>query len=386
MDRELYLDTFKDLIDKLSSEIFQTPKIQSESDYFPDYLENKLSEYIEFYCDELKPILKKLVFGDAEINQIENIAHIFKDGLKQTVDYYYSGKIYEATSCIHKILNNHNFPSPNSGPNVILQENFNFFRARKHEEDRHFKNNDLFHISFESRHKVSSNRYSIPGFPALYLGDSCYVCWEEFDRYRLRNLWFSRISNQRELNVIQIEGVEHFLDHFEYINTAEELAWMDRTAPIYFYLITFPLTLSCTIKVKNPTGTFKPEYIIPQLLLQYVSQNPDIDGIRFPSSKIDYSKLKGFEGYNYVFPVKESAKSGYCKKLTETFYCTEPTSLEIEEIIYNKEYQVGMYIGGGSTSMKEIEIIDGEKISYDDTSFGRIERALAKKELKKIES
>ena len=38
---------------------------------------------------------------------------------------------------------------------------------------------------------VSTNRYSVPGFPALYLGDTTYVCWEEFNKFRIRDLWFS---------------------------------------------------------------------------------------------------------------------------------------------------------------------------------------------------
>lgn len=33
------------------------------------------------------------------------------------------------------------------------------------------------------------------------------------------------------------------------------------------YLIIWPLMAACSVRVKNTTNTFKPEYIIPQLLL-----------------------------------------------------------------------------------------------------------------------
>jgi len=41
---------------------------------------------------------------------------------------------------------------------------------------------DLFHIPFEERHKVATQRYSIPGLPCLYLSGSLYTCWEEMGR------------------------------------------------------------------------------------------------------------------------------------------------------------------------------------------------------------
>ncbi len=41
---------------------------------------------------------------------------------------------------------------------------------------------DLFHIPFKLRHKVASQRFSIPGIPCLYTAGSTYTCWEEIGR------------------------------------------------------------------------------------------------------------------------------------------------------------------------------------------------------------
>lgn len=38
---------------------------------------------------------------------------------------------------------------------------------------------EMFHVPFELRHKVASQRYSIPGLPSLYLGGSLSACWVE---------------------------------------------------------------------------------------------------------------------------------------------------------------------------------------------------------------
>jgi hypothetical protein len=134
------------------------------------------------------------------------------------------------------------------------------------------------------------------------------------------------------------------------------------------------LAIACSIKVKFPFGNFKPEYIIPQLLLQYISKKDGIDGLKFPSTRIDYSKLTQVKGYNYVFPVKTIDRVGFCKVLKQTFHCTEPTSLELEEIINNP---IGIsHSSGPLHDGREIELINGIKSKYSRTSFGKIEYRL----------
>lgn len=48
----------------------------------------------------------------------------------------------------------------------------------------------------------------------------------------------------------------------------------------------WPLIAACSIKVKHREDSFKPEYIVPQLLLQWIRNNQEIDGIRFSSTHI----------------------------------------------------------------------------------------------------
>jgi len=50
----------------------------------------------------------------------------------------------------------------------------------------------------------------------------------------------------------------------------------------------WPLVLACSVKVKNIEDDFKPEYIIPQLLLQWVRERDDIDGISYQTTHIDF--------------------------------------------------------------------------------------------------
>ncbi|MFH4351795.1 hypothetical protein WAJ70_22165, partial [Acinetobacter baumannii] len=53
------------------------------------------------------------------------------------------------------------------------------------------------------------------------------------------------------------------------------------------YLIIWPLMAACSVRVKNTTNTFKPEYIIPQLLLQFIRYDEFFDGVSYFSTKVD---------------------------------------------------------------------------------------------------
>lgn len=347
---------------------FEAPLTQKFDTYFPDFLGSALDKYVAFYKSHLvQHIDLKVPFDSGKMDIVISKIEFFSSEIKKTVDLFYQGKIFEATETFNKSLESILFDENQALTTIPL--NTNFYRARVSGE-KHLTKADLFHIKFELRHIVSTNRYSVPGFPALYLGESTYVCWDEFNRHKLRDLWFARLTNTRELKIIQIQRVEDFLRELNSINQDFQLTFLLR------YLITFPLTIACSIKVKFPTGNFKPEYIIPQLLLQYISKNEIIDGIKFLSTKVDYSKLYDVDAYNFVFPVKTIDKKGFCNVLSELFHSTEPTSLELEEIIYNPTTHP-MVIGGASLSdTRQIELVEGQKSYYSTTSFGKIETSL----------
>lgn len=372
-----FYDHFKDIIPHIKPKDFQSPLVQTTDGYFPDFFTQQLNNYVDYYKNNLvQHIDTKVPFGstnkDIVIGKIESLSK----ALIKTLELFYLGKIHEATSTFNLSLDGILFDEIQAISSIKVGTNF--YRARKN-ENKHFVKSDLFHIKFELRHIVSTNRYSVPGFPALYLGDSTYVCWEEFDKHKLRDLWFTRLTNVKELNLIQIQRIEDFLLELNTINHHFCLTFLLR------YLITFPLTIACSIKVKFPNGNFKPEYIIPQLLLQYISKNDKIDGIKFPSTKVDYIKLSGVAAYNYVFPVKKIEKIGFCSKLIDTFHSTEPTSLELEEIIYNPTtHPVFLSESGLSSDKRYIELVEKQQSYYLTTSFGKIENSLKQKKAEKL--
>ena len=55
-------------------------------------------------------------------------------------------------------------------------------RVGKNGYEEFTSNEEMSHIPFQFNHKVGNERYSMSGFPSLYLGSSVYVCWEEMRR------------------------------------------------------------------------------------------------------------------------------------------------------------------------------------------------------------
>lgn len=364
------------IIDQIDIEDFKIPIIQNEKDYFPDLLESHFTSYINLYEKKFLPVVDEgLNFSsknkDVIISKIKSLC----SSIIKSIEYFYSGEILKATQEFNEGLDKIFFKDL-ADINFVtnIPEKTKFYRARKNENKR-LNRADLFHINFESRHIVSTNRYSIPGFPALYLGDSTYICWEEFDQPELKTLNFSLFQNTRPLKIIQLQRIEDLLTQLTKDNNEQ--------IPILLtYFTFFPLTIACSIKVKHSLGNFKPEYIIPQLLLQYISDNKDFDGLKFPSSKVDYSKLHQMSTYNFVFPVRVIKKDGFCEQLCETFYCTQPTSLNLEEIVRNP---VGSTFGmSAPADERRIELIEDIQSPYSGTSFGKLEYYLSGREIKKI--
>jgi hypothetical protein len=67
--------------------------------------------------------------------------------------------------------------------------------------------------------------------------------------------------------------VAYCLTSRQYYNT--------RNRPVYdlvvAHAVCWPLIAACSIKVKNPGANFKPEYVVPQLILQWITDETRID-------------------------------------------------------------------------------------------------------------
>lgn len=367
------------MLDNIDLHFFTTPIEQESNAYFPDFLKSKLGEWLHWYSQNLRPIVDDAAnWKNNEKDVLYNRLTGLINGINEAVEDYYAGRVFEATRVFNNAMDEMLYGYSGFHQVLTIAPGNTFYRARKKEPRKHFTRADLFHVPFEHRYLIRTNRYSIPGLPALYVGDTTYACWEEFDQPDINELWVSRYENRHELNVIELLRYEDFKTRFDKIT---KTAQNNKNALLYRYIATFPLNIACTIKVRLKDAAFKPEYIIPQLLLQYVEDHK-IDGIKYPSTKADYKRLSHVSAYNYVFPVKTIKKKGYCDKLLGAFKSTAPTSLEWEALKYNASNLRPITPNGNSN--EKIEFIDGEQSPYYSTAFGRLEAYLQSAE-KKLE-
>ena len=207
-----------------------------------------------------------------------------------------------------------------------MQENLRYaYRIQKSNADS-LESGRLFHIPFEMRDKVATQRYSIPGLPSLYLGGSFFVCWCEYGQPELDNIHLSRFEAVDDLRIInfglhprRIAGLAAtMLDNG---NINESVA-----AFVVAQTIAWPLIASCSIQVPVPTVSFKAEYIVPQVVLQWVRVQEEFDGIRYFSTHVNDILNDPVGQVNYVFPVQNPREHGYCDVLRSKFQLSDPYS------------------------------------------------------------
>ncbi len=253
------------------------------------------------------------------------------------------------------------------GNGASMREFERLYRIRQVERVGYLDNFDreaLFHMPFELRHKVSSNRYSISGLPCLYLGGSLWVCWEELQRPEFHSLQVARFRYAEPVNLLDF-GFRP--DTIGRLRRSKSRLFDDAT--VASYLICWPLVAACSVRVFYPGASFKPEYIVPQLLLQYLRNETSLDGLRYFSTRIDQHEHSPWAAMNYVFPVQKQAPNGLCPKLRDKFRLTAPATWSTLEKV--APVNVSMELDGW-----EIRVTEDLGVPYFDTEFFKCEHKL----------
>jgi len=228
--------------------------------------------------------------------------------------------IFFSSSCEYSLFNSYE-----------VNCNTFFFRMRSTENNYLFSKEEIFHIPFQERHKTSNQRFSLTGYPCLYLGKSIYGCWEELNRPKFETSNTSGLKNTRPLNLLDLRMPND-------LNDVKD-----------FYRL--PFIIASSINVQHPEYPFKPEYIISQGILHSIIthnnskiNSNNFDGIIYYSSKINsnqrlFDDLDLFE--NIIVPTVNNIKNprqeqifqdGYCPVLCNTFKITKPISFNIFQL------------------------------------------------------
>ncbi|GAB2494264.1 RES domain-containing protein [Algoriphagus taiwanensis] len=315
----------------------EIPKINSDSDYF-DCLRTGLEKYVDFidHLFSIKRFQEIHVFKYPE-NSLVNLQKDIKqicNSIIEVLKLYLDGRILKSNNLFsEKLIPLYNVDRFHS---LTFLEGKKFYRIvelDRNEVNKEINELRLFHPPFHLRSKISSCRFSINGFPTLYLGESLDICAKEVGINLEKNYAGVLLLLKRPIKVIQFLSPKDFSSNY----LQDELS----LHKIPNYLFSFPLIVSSLIRCYKDGDSFKPEYIIPQMVLSYIRDHKNFDGIMFPSTRAVGFPEK-FGKYNFALPVKSFAKEGYCKDLLSCFTISKP---ELITATFNslKAYEEELY-------------------------------------------
>lgn len=306
-----------------------------KKEYFSIYRYKTLSECLNHYVmvfgeygniPEFKPIYYNL---QRIVNQLLEAEEFFKLGFIGRCYNNIFSLLFDKDGLLYSnlIVNKNNIrPCPV------------FYRMREMDTFYLLKKEEMLHIPFNKRDKVGNQRFSLSGFPCLYLGSSAYLCWEELNRPNHLKANVSAFIAEKDIRFIDLT----FPDRLEKEIDVYKLA----------------LVFACSLKRQTVNHRiFKEEYIIPQALLHslmeynYNNGQNTIDGILYISTcyKTEcaiFDDIKLF--YNLVIPTQQyksksvDLEKEYCEELCSLFQYTEPISinqLQINQPAFIRRYR-----------------------------------------------
>ncbi len=288
--------------------------IKQKSGNFRKNLTNELNRYVDYLSCNF--VDKDFLLKDNELLEKVKVLVI---SIEKTISEYLNGDVSAYTTIfdtLTKELNRDLYQK------LLILPGKVFFRLSPFDTSKELYKERIFHVPFEDRHIVNDQRFSISGYPSLYFGEELMGCFKELginiDKSNLNEYIGSVFVNKRPIKCIKLYRPEDFYQRY---GDGKSLG------NINGYLTLFPLLIGSLFEVYHKDGNFKPEYILPQILMSYIKKNGKIDGIMYPSTRIDYAKIKGWPPYNYAFPAQVPSEIGYCKNLTDKFFWTNPVVL-----------------------------------------------------------
>lgn len=210
---------------------------------------------------------------------------------------------------------------------------YNFYRVRSAPNSAIEKDaNEMFHIPSQKRQLASNERFSLCGFPSLYLSTMQQLAWQECgyppEYYCSEYQYLPSDDSQDDWKIIALCAPKEIRNRFlaTYYNDFD--LWL---SIVERCLKTYPLILSCSFANASGKAPFKQEYIIPQMLMQWVHRNKDkYNGISYFSCIDMRSEQSVWNAYNLVLPaLPPYDDDGLSLALKEHFNWSMPTYVHV---------------------------------------------------------
>ena len=364
------MDKYK-WLNKLEYKKFVTPFIIERDDQYFDDLRLKyqslISQMEEYQADD----------------EMLKIARLYVDNIIRSIELYYRGDIgksQEIMDCLLDDCLNDSIAVSNINNSIAFSEighlddmEVQFYRARLNDNVTDFNAKNMLHIPFNKRGIIKSERFSIPGLPCLYLGNTSYVCWLEMNMpadFRF-NVSPIRLDNTQKVLNLTV-GIRDFFDVIQDETMKEE----DKENYIFSMLKLLILAIATSYKVKDGNRSFKSEYIISQMIM-LSCKNRGLDGITYFSKCVSDEIFARVVGINVVLFAKYNGESEYsdiCNHLevddSFNFAMFKQLLLPARQRHYNLRIDRSPYIQAIGTFDRHFSYLDTEFYEFDKFLFG----------------
>lgn len=312
------MDMIRTLLKKLSD---QLPVDYEKTECFYYLAKDKLSEFEtelkSLDSTDMSDFLKQAEELECSptSESFINLIHKIKNTCLEILQYAYRGQILEATTLLDKLLSVPKYTDYKLSDwyfnymSSAFENSVNLYRCVDFSDDEEDPK-DCNHVPFQLRGSASNVRFNLLGYPCLYLCSSLECAQKELGNVAERKVrWYGEFRPKRQLCLLDFTLPSD--------ETIDNMSVYD----MFCFLVTYPLRLLCSYKMKDNDASFNEEYTFSQLFLHTMFLNkkneyPGFDGI-------SYSSMYDRKCVNYVFPAlyyaKEPPTEGHSQHILDMF-------------------------------------------------------------------
>lgn len=256
------------IIDAIDPNLYAPFEVDKDTDYYLDLR------------DRYKELLNSAKNAGADDESIEIITK-FKERILLALRDFYKGNEVPAHQRIKNLVkdcigDSFAVTTVNYSPAFpgTAGSELQLFRGRLG-NPRGYEAKEMLHLPYSKRGLTGNYRFSIPGVPSLYLGNSSYACWMELDR-----------PSETHFNVspVLLDGSQRILNLA--VMNRDFLKLNDCDADcVHSWLRLMMLMIATSYRIKETGRIFKSEYIISQSIMLACKQL-GLDGIAYYSRKV----------------------------------------------------------------------------------------------------
>ena len=231
-----------------------------------------------------------------------------------------------------------------------------------------------FHVPFSLYNQIRSTRFSLPGYPCLYLSSSFLASREV------------KAKNSEHQVISRYEMWDGVLDKVLYLTWRPSVVAkivLQNEPPggasdfLETYLRLLPFLLVIYHRVQREDGPFRPEYFVSKVITQWVRRK-GVNGIAYFSTRIDFALIDDILAVNFVFPVPNRDADDNNHGFRYRFALSRPIVFRKDVVLEHfqtNEFRLGWVDNhGGYLKTEPVRRKNG--LNYWNTYHGKTERLL----------